>query len=143
MWFNPMVKWLLRSPLHGIMSGNTVVLHYQGRKSGRAYSLPVNYVQSGQTLYLISSPDRTWWRNLRDGAQVQLELRRQVRQGWGEVLSGEAATNGLTELVKAAPGFARYLKIRMDKDGRPDQQDIIAAARERVILRVQLEPIKD
>jgi hypothetical protein len=32
---NPVVKMLLRSPLHGIASGNIALLHFRGRKSGR------------------------------------------------------------------------------------------------------------
>ena len=143
MWYNPIVKWLLRSPLHGVMSGNTIVLHYHGRKTGREYSLPVNYVRTGQTIYLISSPDRTWWRNLQSGAPVRLELKRRLYRGHAEVLRGEAAVDGLSAMLTAAPGFGRFFNVKIDPGGRPDPADIAAAVHERVILRLMLDPDPD
>ena len=40
---NPPVKRLLRSGLHGLMSKNTLLLEFTGRKSGRALSTPISY----------------------------------------------------------------------------------------------------
>ena len=40
-WINPPIKFLLASPLHGIMSSNTLLLDFTGRKSGRALSTPI------------------------------------------------------------------------------------------------------
>lgn len=42
---NPVVTWLLRSSLHGILSGSTLLITVTGRKSGRIYTIPVNYVR--------------------------------------------------------------------------------------------------
>jgi hypothetical protein len=64
MWFrnrlvNPVVRLLLRSPLHRLLSGSLVVLTYQGRKSGRWRRPPGMYAQDGQDLYIIpAQPDR-------------------------------------------------------------------------------------
>ena len=40
---NPVVKALLRSPLHRIASGNVALLHFRGRKSGREFVTPLSY----------------------------------------------------------------------------------------------------
>jgi hypothetical protein len=63
---NPVVRLLLRSPLHRLLSGSLVILSYQGRKSGRWYSLPCMYARDSQALYIVpAQPDRKlWWRNL-------------------------------------------------------------------------------
>ena len=47
MWFNSIMKWLIRSPLHGLVSKSMLVIGYTGRKSGRRYETPVNYVRDG------------------------------------------------------------------------------------------------
>ena len=39
---NPAVCSLLRSPLHGLMSKNTLLLEFTGRKSGRLLSTPIS-----------------------------------------------------------------------------------------------------
>jgi hypothetical protein len=32
MWYNAVIRWILRSPLHGLMSKNTLLVNYRGRK---------------------------------------------------------------------------------------------------------------
>lgn len=64
MWYNPIVAWLLRSPLHGVMSGSTLLLTYMGRKSGKTFTFPVSYRREGQTLWLITRNDKPWIKNI-------------------------------------------------------------------------------
>ena len=52
---NPVVKLLLRSPLHGIASGNITLLHFRGRKSGREFVTPLSYVRENGTVCLMSA----------------------------------------------------------------------------------------
>ncbi len=81
MWFrnrlvNPVVRLLLRSPLHPVLSRSLVISSYQGRKTGRWRSLPCMYARDGQDLYVVpGQPDRkVWWRNLRQPTPVRLCL---------------------------------------------------------------------
>jgi deazaflavin-dependent oxidoreductase (nitroreductase family) len=88
-WYNPLVRWLLRSPLHGLMSRSTVLVTVAGRKSGRAYTVPTSYARDGDTLWIVTRRDKTWYRNVRGGAPVELQLGgRQVR-GFAEVLEAD------------------------------------------------------
>lgn len=48
---NPLMKLLLRSPLHGLVSKRLMLLTMTGRKSGKQYSIPVGYTQVAETLY--------------------------------------------------------------------------------------------
>lgn len=83
---NPFMKWLLRSPFHGIVSRSYMLLTFTGRKSGKVYSIPVQYAQEGRTLYVMSSRGYVWWKNLRGGAAVQIRLR-------GKDVRGRATTS--------------------------------------------------
>ncbi len=40
---NPLMRALLRSPFHGLLSGMLMLLSYTGRKSGRTYTIPIGY----------------------------------------------------------------------------------------------------
>ena len=62
MWFNPIMEWVLKSPLQGMLSGNTMIMQYIGRKSGKTYHLPVGYLRIYKTLVTVSFKRRTWWR---------------------------------------------------------------------------------
>jgi len=80
---NPVVRTLLRSPAHPLLSGHLMLLTVTGRRSGRAFTFPVAYSQDGDRLTVtLDWPDRKrWWRNLRDGAPVVVELRGDRRTG--------------------------------------------------------------
>ena len=57
-----------------------------GRKSGRLYTTPVNYVRDGDTITVVSRPNRTWWRNLRGGAPVAVRVSGKDLKGVAEVV---------------------------------------------------------
>ena len=84
---NDFMTWVLRSPLHGLLSASTMLVTLKGRKSGKAITLPVNYFQEGENLWVITNRSRNWWRNLRGGAQVEVLLRRQAKLGLQNILS--------------------------------------------------------
>ncbi|MCA9914759.1 MAG: nitroreductase family deazaflavin-dependent oxidoreductase [Anaerolineae bacterium] len=84
---NPMMKWLLGSPLHFFTSGMFMLISFTGRKSGKTYMTPVQYKQDGNTLYVITSAEYTWWKNLRGGADVKLRLRGKDISAWAETSS--------------------------------------------------------
>ena len=66
---NPVVRTLLRSPAHRLLSGSLLLLDYTGRRSGRRYVLPVAYAAAGDDLVvvIVQPTTKTWWRNF-DGA---------------------------------------------------------------------------
>jgi deazaflavin-dependent oxidoreductase (nitroreductase family) len=92
---NPLMKWMLRSPLHFFVSSSYMLITVIGRKSGKQYTTPVQYRRDGSTLTVITSAVYSWWRNLRGGAEVQLWLR-------GKALNGTAEIFEETDAVVAA-----------------------------------------
>jgi hypothetical protein len=136
MWYNPIMVWLLRSPLHGMLSGNMMVLNYVGRKSGKAYHLPVSYIRLGETLLTISYKRRTWWRNLRGGAPVTIRLQGKDVNGRAEVVEDEQGVmEGLTAFIAGNPPTARAFGMKVGVDGQPEPGSLQQAARKCVIVR--------
>jgi hypothetical protein len=82
---NRLVRGLLRSPLHPLAwSRRLALVTYTGRRSGRRYTIPVGYRQTGDEVTIgVEWPARkVWWRNLRgEGAPVELRLRGEARRG--------------------------------------------------------------
>ena len=83
---NGIMTVLLRSPLDGLVSRRVVLITVSGRRSGRLYTTPVNYVRDGDIITVISRRNRTWWRNLRGGAQVTVRVRGKDLKGVAEVV---------------------------------------------------------
>lgn len=139
MIFNPLMLWLLRSPLHPLVSGSIMAITYTGRMSGKTYIVPVNYQRVGEQLITVSDTKRTWWRNMRGGAQVTLRLRGKDVAAYAQVFEDFAyVAQGLKEIVRANPSAARFMRVRLDEHKQPSLIDLDIAARDRVLVRVKL-----
>ena len=69
---NPLMKLILRSPLHGAMSKRMMVLSFVGRKTGKRYSTPVAYSKEGGHVIVVTfSP---WWVNFKQAAPAQMQI---------------------------------------------------------------------
>ena len=141
MWFrnrliNPVVRLLLRSPLHRLLSGSLVLLSYQGCRTGRWHSLPCMYARDGQDLYVVpSQPDRkVWWRNLRQPTLVRLRLQGRDLEGTATASSDlEAVAAGLRRYLARYPKTARPLEVRLETNGA------VTASRPLVVVTVHLD----
>jgi hypothetical protein len=72
---NPIMKFLLRSPVHGLWSDSLMLITFTGRKSGRRFTTPVRYIKTGETVRCFTAAENQWWRNLRTGARVELLIK--------------------------------------------------------------------
>ena len=106
--FNPVIRALLRSPLHGLLSQQILLLTYNGRRSGRVYTLLVGYVRDADALLVVSqhSELKQWWRNLRGSALVRLLQRGQRLDGRADVIEGpDAVAAGGAAVAEGAVGL--------------------------------------
>jgi F420H(2)-dependent quinone reductase len=80
---NPVVRAVLSSPLHPLLSRNLALITITGRQSGRRYTFPVGYRQVGDRVLInVGWPARKrWWRNLTDPGQVEMRIRGTRRSG--------------------------------------------------------------
>ena len=95
---NVFMKPLLRSPLHSVASGRTLLITFTGHKTGTTYTTPVDYVQRGDKITIVTRKERTWWKNLHgSGAPVRLRLQGRDVDGIARVefRSPEAAIHEL------------------------------------------------
>jgi hypothetical protein len=89
---NPLVRALLRSPLHPLLSGRLLLLRVTGRRSGRTFEVPVGYLRNDSGLVItVGSPERKqWWRNIDGPAPITLALGGRTRTGVAELLDSGA-----------------------------------------------------
>ena len=139
MWFNPMMIWLLKSPLHFFISKNMMLTTVTGRKSGKQISTPTNYLRDGNALWVISWRERTWWRNLRGGANVRVLLAGASVAGRGQVIEEEKqVAQNLFEYYGKVPQVAKYVQIGLDAMGKPIIADCERAAQKMVMVKIDL-----
>jgi len=100
---NPVVRAVLSSPLHPLLSRSLALITVTGRRTGRCHTFPVGYRQDdGRVLINVGWPERKhWWRNLRNGGQVEMLIRGSRRKGQA-VARGDERT-GVTVEVQLDP----------------------------------------
>lgn len=136
---NIFIGIILRSPFHGMLSQNTLLLTFTGRISDKRYTTPVNYALVGDELLIFSRKDRTWWRNLRGGAPVMFRLQGRTMTGQGVAFEDEAEVEeGLMTYLEAVPNFAKYFDVQLDEEGHPNLEDIARIAQPRVLVRIKI-----
>jgi len=74
---NTIVTTILKTPLHPVLSGSTVLVKYRGATSGNEYVTPVQYADAHHGLVvLVGEPEtKTWWRNFTTMATISVLLK--------------------------------------------------------------------
>jgi deazaflavin-dependent oxidoreductase (nitroreductase family) len=135
---NDFMTWVLRSPFHGMLSNGMMLISIKGRKTGNIYTTPVGYYEENGSLWVITSRDRTWWKNLQGGAQVDLLLKHKPVQGLADVdLDEKSVEARMYEYLRHVPQAAKPMKVSME-DGKPNPQNIAATAKERLFVRIKI-----
>ncbi|WAL66638.1 nitroreductase/quinone reductase family protein [Amycolatopsis cynarae] len=137
---NVVVRALLRTPAHRLLSRNTMLLSFAGRKTGKVYTIPVSYFREGEIITCYT--DSGWWKNLRGGAPVSVSIAGRRFRGVGEVVTQEhqAAVESLRTFLAKTPRDAKYHGVTLAPNGDPDAGDLDRAARASTMIRIRLSP---
>jgi hypothetical protein len=135
---NVLVKLILRSPLHGLMSKNRILLTFRGRKSGKVYTAPVSYFREGESIVCFT--DSSWWKNLGGGAPVRIRLTGRDVAGMAYPIDtdAEAIAKGLERMLQKIPSDARYYQVTIGPHGQLSTSDLMRAAYANVMIRIHL-----
>ena len=132
---NDFVKFFLRTPLR-VFLGNTMVITVTGCKTGRKYATPVGFYREGEDLWILTSRDRTWWRNVQHGANVSLLLDGKNLRAFAEAeLAEKAVEIRMLDYVRKIPMAAKSLGIRVENK-EPNRDDLQRIAKDRLFVKV-------
>lgn len=138
---NPVMRRLLKSPLHRLASGNIAVLHFRGRKSGRDLNTPLSYARDGDLVRLLSSQNTRWWKNFRGSPQpVEIDIAGERHQGKAILYEGdsEALRRGVARFIAAVPRDALVYGLKLDRQKRPTERSLAANAHRLILVEVTL-----
>ena len=139
---NPFVAALLRSPLHGLLSRQLMLLTYTGRTTGKRYTIPVGYTRDGETLIVFTS--RGWRRNLRGGAPVEVLL--QGRRYLGTAVPIEDPEGVMAEVEQTISRYGRKgaawrTGVGLDATPPPSREEIAQAMQGRAVIRITVRDL--
>lgn len=135
---NQAMKFLLCSPVHGMVSKSVLLITFTGRKSGKTYTTPVSYSQDGDLVTIFTHA--SWWKNLRNDQPITLRIQGREIQGLPETVAvdRQAIAAGLATHLRKVPSDARYYAVTFDDNGCPREEEIEKAVQTVVMIRVHL-----
>lgn len=134
---SPIMKALLRSPLHRLLSGALMLLTYTGRKTGKQYTIPIGYF-AWDTDELMAFSSARWWTNMRDGKPVTLLVK--GRQVDPTVIHERDAVITTLEVFIERLGarMARMLMLGLPAAREPTQADLHAIPTGRTFIHFKI-----
>lgn len=137
---NPVMRTLLRSPLHFLWSRSLMLITFTGRKSGRRYTTPVRYVRLDGIVRCFTSSENLWWRNLRGGAVVSLRIEGRERSYHATAIDDDPPRirAALQHYLALFPQDAAYHGIRLNPDKSLLAEDLERATRDAVVVEARL-----
>ena len=137
-YINKTMKFILRSPLHSMVSKTILLITFRGRRSGNTFTTPVSYSQDGDLIYVFTHAG--WWKNLGDGAPVTLRIRGRELPGKAESIvdDKEAIASGLAKHLRKVKTDAVYYGVTYDDQDNPRAEEIAKAVQTVVMIQIRL-----
>jgi len=137
---NPGVRTLVRHRPDGRLARAVALLSYQGRVSGRSFTIPVEYAKDADGRYVIvpGEPEhKAWWKNFRTPMTVRVLAAGSQVTGQAELIADSAERrDALAVYFRRFPAAARMQRLPRRDDGRFDQERLISLADHLVVIRV-------
>jgi hypothetical protein len=136
-------KFVLRLPFQTPMSRRLILLSYTGRKTGRAYTIPVSYVEQGDVLLIPGGG--AWKTNLENGAALRIRFRGMEQSAIPEVIRNlDELEELITFMMAANPAVGRFIGVPKLPDGHPDREKLEEALRGGfALVRLRLDPQRE
>ncbi|MCE2425501.1 MAG: nitroreductase family deazaflavin-dependent oxidoreductase [Pseudomonadales bacterium] len=137
---NRVMRILLNSPLHGLMSGSVMVVYYTGRKTGKRRWTPVRYVREDGIVVCLTARETGWWPNFLGSCEVELQLagRRVAARASAYPDDTERKTSVLRLVLQQFPGDAPYHGIVAKRGEEVSAADFEQAVARDVVVSFEL-----
>jgi F420H(2)-dependent quinone reductase len=127
---NPVMRWLLASPLHAAVSSQLLLLHFTGRRTGRRYTVPAGYHDLDGVPSVLTNSG--WRLNFRGGADIEVTLRGRRRPVQATLVEDPATVAAVYQGVIDRLGWRaaqRRLGIRVNVGRAPTPDELVEAVR--------------
>ena len=140
---NPILQFLLRTPVMGAARKQLMVVTFTGRKTGRRYSVPLAAHRIDNHLYALTGAP--WQRNFRDGAAAEVFRDGKTTTMQGELIQDRAVVADLYRRCSESYGAARaqrMLGLKFRDQRIPTLEEFTRAADELHLAAIRLTPAK-
>lgn len=138
---NPILRLLLRTPLMGAARKQLMVVSFNGRKTGRQYSIPLSAHQVDNDLYALTGAP--WKQNFRDGAAAQVLHDGKTTTMHGELIQDRAVVADLYHRCAESYGVKvaqRTFGMKFRDQRMPTLEDFAEAVKREHLVAIRFSP---
>ena len=138
---NPLVVFILRSPLHFLASKDLIFITFQGRKSKKTFNIPVSYHREGNDLIALTLKKNLWWKNLKMLNRTQITLLGKKEDVGLTIVDQDTQfiKEKMRELIIEKPIDAYFAKVKLDNNKLPLEEDLVEASQKHIVLKFTLK----
>lgn len=141
-WVNGLLGVMLRTPLVQRLVGKTfALLTVTGAKTGRRYTLPVQYLRHGGEFVVLSQRKRKWWRNFKTRPEIEVRIEGVTMPGHARIASDVEARSVLGDCLRDDPKVARFYGMEPDDHGEFRSESLGQLLQRVVVIMVTTQPI--
>lgn len=139
-WANAVMKWALTAPgIQRMVGQGVALLGFEGRKTGKPYTIPVSYHLEDGVVTIVTKRDRKWWHNFESPTEVELRLAGRPYSGTAAIETDDVETlEFMTEYLEKRPIDAKAYGLARDERTKDKIARIIPHI---VVIRVAVTPI--
>ncbi|SPM28942.1 hypothetical protein [Mycobacterium terramassiliense] len=138
---NPVLGFLLRTPLAGPARKQLMVLSFTGRKTGRPYTIPLSAHLIDGELYALTGA--SWKQNFRNGAPAQVVYDGKTTAMRGELIRDREIVSGLYHRCAESYGLQRaqrMIGLKFRDPRIPSREEFAEAVDRMHLAAVRLTP---
>lgn len=141
-WVNRLIALMLRTPLVQRVVGRTfALLIVTGAKTGRRYTVPVQYLSRNGEFVVGTLRTRQWWKNVRHHPDIEMRIAGTWVSGRARIASDDEERSLLQDLLATEPKFAKFYGLEPDESGMVPDEDVERLLEHLVHLFVTPHPI--
>ena len=129
-FINPIVRLILKSPFHFLISHQILLFRVVGRRSKKIFEIPASYAHINDSLVCVTLRENLWWKNFKDIETQEIYFKgKKINKNISINFTDNAfVRDKLKELIEHNPIDAFFAGVKLDKNKVPNSADLDKAA---------------
>jgi hypothetical protein len=135
-FINPVVRVILKSPIHFIISHQVLLFRVIGRKSKKIYEIPASYAHINDAIVCVTLRENLWWKNFIDIENQEIYFKgKKINKKISINFSDDNFVRAkLKELIEHNPIDAFFAGVKLDRNKVPNSDDLDKAAKLHTVI---------
>jgi len=129
-FINPIVRLILKSPIHFLISHQILLFRVVGRRSKRIFEIPASFAHINDSLVCVTLRANLWWKNFKNIETQEIYFRgKKIKKNISINFTDNAfVREKLKELIEHNPIDAFFAGVKLDRNKVPNSADLDKAA---------------